>query len=137
MSTFTVHLTHVVSTSRTVEADDQNAAVDAAFDAGLPTPGNRIGDEYDAAGEWEASSVEDENGAEVWSEHAERAALARAEREHLAAVEAERDRLRVVAAAARAYVVESRPDADVIDAAYARLVEAVEDVQPDGSAPSR
>lgn len=136
MPTYRVHLTQAVSTARTVDADDAAAAMDAAQECGdLPRPGTMVGEDYDGGGEWEPSAVEDETGAEVWSEDGERAALARADREHLAAVTAERDRLlveverlRAIEAAARAWSVDiddERVERVLLDALGAAEVPAV------------
>lgn len=114
MGTYMVHLTHVVSTSRTVEAEDAAAAMDAAQSCGdLPTPGGRVGDDYDSAGEWEPSSVENaETGEEEWSEFEENAAIRRAHErdwkdqldhanELMAEMRAELEKLRPIAARAQ------------------------------------
>jgi hypothetical protein len=97
----------MVSTTVEVEADCIDAVVDAAEAADLPRPGNQVGSQYDAAGEWELSTIE-LDGDEVWTfEDPEDVALRellrdvdrlRAELERL---RAEVERLRPVEAAAR------------------------------------
>ncbi len=114
MGTYMVHLTHVVSTSRTVEAEDAASAMDLAQESDLPTPGGKVGDEYDAAGEWEPSSVENsDTGEEEWSQFGEDAAMLRAHEqdwkdqldhanELMAEMRAELEKLRPIAARAQA-----------------------------------
>lgn len=77
MPEFTVHFTQTASTSVTVEADDLEAAIEAAWSqapSGLchqcsssryGTPGVEL------AGDWEPESVYDAGGKQVWTEHAD------------------------------------------------------------------
>jgi len=71
MAEYTVHLTMVVSTGVTVEADDPDAAIDAAYHS-PEMPGTMshqaFGDALVDESEWEPASVSDAAGEEVWSE---------------------------------------------------------------------
>ena len=71
MAEYTVHLTMIVSTGVTVEADDAEAAIDAAYNSPkMPgTMGHQaFGDALVDESEWEPVAVSDAAGEEVWSE---------------------------------------------------------------------
>jgi len=71
MPEFTVHMTMVVSTGVTVEADNPDAAIDAAYNSReMPgTMGHQaFGDASVDESEWEPASVSDATGEEVWFE---------------------------------------------------------------------
>ena len=71
MAEYTVHLTMVVSTGVTVEADDVDAAIDAVYDSpGMPGSMSfrAFGDAMVDESEWLPASVSDATGEEVWSE---------------------------------------------------------------------
>jgi len=71
MAEYTVCLTMVVSTMVTVEADDPNAAIDAAYHS--PKMPGTMGYQSFGGGavdgsEWVPASVSNATGEEVWSE---------------------------------------------------------------------
>ncbi len=76
MAEYTVCLTMVVSAVVTVDADDPDAAIDAAYHSPeMPgTMGHQaFGDALVDESEWEPTSVSDAAGEEVWSEDGVRA----------------------------------------------------------------
>lgn len=83
MPTFNVHLTETVSTTVTVEADDYQAAMEAAWDSdnmpGSITYGAFGQAPVDEAGDWEVFQVTDESGDVVWAETDEKDAAIAAE----------------------------------------------------------
>lgn len=67
MSEYKVWFTQSASTAMTVEAEDPDAAIDAAYDHGLPSGlCHRCACEFDMSGDWEPDVVEDSGGNEVW-----------------------------------------------------------------------
>jgi hypothetical protein len=71
MPTYDVHLTHMVSTTVTVEADDPEQATERVFESpkmpGSITYGAFGAATVDDAGEWDAVAVYDQAGREVWT----------------------------------------------------------------------
>lgn len=75
MPRYTVHVTAAVSTAVKVEAEDQHAAIDAAFEIpGMPPTMayQAFGDRPVDCGDWEAAEVANQAGEPVWSERDER-----------------------------------------------------------------
>ena len=71
MPVYTVYFVNTVSTSITVEADDDQDAIDKAYQS-PKMPGSIGINAYGATsvddGQWEPNSVSDENGVEVWTD---------------------------------------------------------------------
>lgn len=68
MPEYTVHMIQTVSTAVTVEADDQDAAAEAAWEQ-APSPTNSTNTGIDPSGDWTEVSISDENGVEIWSDY--------------------------------------------------------------------
>lgn len=70
MPQYTVHLVNTVSTTVTVEADDPDAAIDAAWSS-EDMPGSitigAFGPVGVDDGDWQPVAVTDASGAEVWT----------------------------------------------------------------------
>lgn len=71
MAQYTVHFSTTVSTAVTIEADDPQAAIEAAYDS-PDMPGSMVHGAFgsasvDESGEWLAVVVTDDNGNEVWA----------------------------------------------------------------------